>query len=564
MADGRRRGARAAAAPAGRAARGWTRRIVDVVRARRGARRCPALPRGDGWLFVETAGDTEAEARAAAAAARRRRRLPGLAGGHRRRPSAARCGGSARTAPGWPAAPRPARRRWPGWEDAAVPPEQLGALPARLRRAAEPSTAWTACPTGTSATAACTCASTSRSIGAGGRPRYRAFVERRGATLVGALRRLDVGRARRRPGPQRAAAAHVLARSHRAVRPRSRRSSTRATCSTRACSCDPAPLDADLRVAAGSRRCRRGLGFAYAPRRRRPRRRGAPLHRRRQVPGRHHRHRRGDVPVLPGHPRREGLHPRPGPGAAGDAPTARLVAGLGGRRRSPRRSTCACPARAARRDCPTGVDMATYKAEVLYQRYRRRLRPPLALRAGLAAALGPARRRGRPGWPTPCCALRGLAAAGQAVGRGRPAPRPLPTFARADVPQLVRGPARAGRSRRRAGRCCGSTRSPTTSRRRSAGPRCGCSRRPGYAVQVTGRAGVLRPDLDLHRPARRRAPAAAAQPATRWTRRSTPASRSSASSRRARPCCAATPPSCCRTTRARPGSRPRRARWPSC
>jgi Fe-S oxidoreductase len=27
-------------------------------------------------------------------------------------------------------------------------------------------------------------------------------------------------------------------------------------------------------------------------------------------------------------------------------------------------------------DCPAGVDMATYKSEVLYQRYRRRLRPP--------------------------------------------------------------------------------------------------------------------------------------------------------------------------------------------
>jgi len=26
-------------------------------------------------------------------------------------------------------------------------------------------------------------------------------------------------------------------------------------------------------------------------------------------------------------------------------------------------------------DCPTGIDMATYKAEALYQRYRRRLRP---------------------------------------------------------------------------------------------------------------------------------------------------------------------------------------------
>src|SRR6201999_712064 len=27
-------------------------------------------------------------------------------------------------------------------------------------------------------------------------------------------------------------------------------------------------------------------------------------------------------------------------------------------------------------DCPAGVDMATYKAEALHQRYRRRLRPP--------------------------------------------------------------------------------------------------------------------------------------------------------------------------------------------
>ena len=42
--------------------------------------------------------------------------------------------------------------------------------------------------------------------------------------------------------------------------------------------------------------------------------------------------------------------------------------------------------------------MAAYKAEATYQRYRRRLRPALALRAGLAAALGPA---GHPrGWLT--------------------------------------------------------------------------------------------------------------------------------------------------------------------
>ena len=51
-------------------------------------------------------------------------------------------------------------------------------------------------------------------------------------------------------------------------------------------------------------------------------------------------------------------------------------------------------------DCPAGVDMATYKAEVLHQRYRRRLRPRVALRAGLAAPLGPAGPPRRRGWPT--------------------------------------------------------------------------------------------------------------------------------------------------------------------
>src|SRR4029077_12583167 len=45
---------------------GMDARLVEVFRARRGAAAVPALPRGESWLFVETAGDTEAEARAAA------------------------------------------------------------------------------------------------------------------------------------------------------------------------------------------------------------------------------------------------------------------------------------------------------------------------------------------------------------------------------------------------------------------------------------------------------------------------------------------------------------------
>ena len=45
---------------------GMDARLVEVVRARRGADAVPGLPRGESWLFAETAGDTEAEARAVA------------------------------------------------------------------------------------------------------------------------------------------------------------------------------------------------------------------------------------------------------------------------------------------------------------------------------------------------------------------------------------------------------------------------------------------------------------------------------------------------------------------
>jgi FAD/FMN-containing dehydrogenase/Fe-S oxidoreductase len=98
--------------------------LVNVVRTRRGPAAVPDLPRGEGWLFVETAGATEADARDAAdkivydsgcidslivtgAPARALWRI---------REDGAGLGG--RTPSGAPA--------WPGWEDAAVPPEHLG------------------------------------------------------------------------------------------------------------------------------------------------------------------------------------------------------------------------------------------------------------------------------------------------------------------------------------------------------------------------------------------------------------------------------------------------------
>jgi FAD/FMN-containing dehydrogenase/Fe-S oxidoreductase len=107
---------------------GLDSRMVDVFRSRRGAAAVPDLPRGGGWLFVETSGDTPDEARDAA------HKLvadgdclgstiitgPQAAALWRIREDGAGLGG--RTPAGAPA--------WPGWEDSAVPP---AGLPAYLR-----------------------------------------------------------------------------------------------------------------------------------------------------------------------------------------------------------------------------------------------------------------------------------------------------------------------------------------------------------------------------------------------------------------------------------------------
>jgi FAD/FMN-containing dehydrogenase/Fe-S oxidoreductase len=102
---------------------GLDSRLVDVVRVRRGAAAVPDLPRGGGWLFIETAGATLAEAEDAAAklaaavdcldsAVTSGARAAAL---WRIREDGA--GLSGRTPSGAPA--------WPGWEDSAVPPDKL-------------------------------------------------------------------------------------------------------------------------------------------------------------------------------------------------------------------------------------------------------------------------------------------------------------------------------------------------------------------------------------------------------------------------------------------------------
>ncbi len=108
------------------AVEGLDARLVDVVRRHRGPQAVPGLPDGGGWLLIEVGGQSPDEALAAA------RRLAGDAGTASIRiipagvESAAiwriredGAGLAGRTAAGTQA--------WPGWEDAAVPPAQLGA-----------------------------------------------------------------------------------------------------------------------------------------------------------------------------------------------------------------------------------------------------------------------------------------------------------------------------------------------------------------------------------------------------------------------------------------------------
>ena len=104
---------------------GLDARLVEVIRTRGRAKTIPELPRGEGWLFIETAGDNEAQALAAAhtlAADGQALASAVVSGEHARALWRIRedgAGLAGRTPAGEPA--------WPGWEDAAVPPTRLGA-----------------------------------------------------------------------------------------------------------------------------------------------------------------------------------------------------------------------------------------------------------------------------------------------------------------------------------------------------------------------------------------------------------------------------------------------------
>ena len=277
-----------------------------------------------------------------------------------------------------------------------MPPERLGdylrAFDALLDAARVPR----ACPTATSATGACTSGSTStwrpgRGAPATGRSsrRPRGSPPSHGGSLSGEH---GDGRARSEllPADVRRGGARPDRRGQAALRPGQPAQPRGAR----------GPGAARRRRPAGRRAGATGERpfLALHARRRRPRRGGPPLHRRRQVPRRQHRVRRRDVPVVPGDPRREGLHPRPRARAAGRSSPAGSRAG-GTRRRVEDALDLCLACKGCARDCPTGVDMATYKAEWLHRKYAGRRRPLHPLHAGPAARSCVAKVAAR-AWPT--------------------------------------------------------------------------------------------------------------------------------------------------------------------
>ena len=138
---------------------GLDRRIVEVVRRTRGEGAVPPLPRGDGWVFVELVGDEPGELTARAAALLAASGC--LDGEVVDDPTQALALWKIREDGAGLAGVSLADPAYPGWEDAAVPPEKLGPT-CGTSTPCWTATACTACRTATSATVACTSGSTSR------------------------------------------------------------------------------------------------------------------------------------------------------------------------------------------------------------------------------------------------------------------------------------------------------------------------------------------------------------------------------------------------------------------
>src|SRR5580693_8707616 len=302
---------------------GLDSRMVDVVRTRRGPAAVPGLPRGGGWLFAETAGDTLEEARAAAG------KLvadggcldsavitgPAAAALWRIREDGAGLGG--RTPAGAPA--------WPGWEDSAVPPTSL---PAYLRELA--------------ARLAASYGGSASGEHGDGRARGELLPAMYSATAIGLF-----GAVKELFDPANLLNPGVIV--------------------------DPAPLDADLRVPLAPP-LRRNLGFAY------PHDRGdfsSAVHRCTGVGKCRADNTDSGGVMCPSYlaTRDEKDSTRGRARVLQELANGSLVSSGWQSPEVAEALDLCLSCKGCSTDCPAGVDMATYKAEALYQRYRGRRRP---------------------------------------------------------------------------------------------------------------------------------------------------------------------------------------------
>ncbi len=344
-------------------------RIVQVVRDRRGDSAVPQLPRGSGWLMVELAGDDEGELRSRAAAVVRSAGAVDsmvvtsagqMAELWRIREDGA--GLSTRTLDGAPA--------WPGWEDAAVPPERLGDYWREFETLLT-DTGLAGIPYGHFGDGCVHIRIDFPLEKAGGTQEFREFLFAAARLVAGHGGSMSGehgdGRARGEllPIMYSSSAIELFSRVKRLFDPDD--------VLNPGIIVQPRPVEADVRLAR-VRPVRHGLGFSY-------------------------RHDRGDLSMA--------VHRCVGVGKCRADTTASggvmcpsylatrdekdstrgrarvlqdVVSGAlgpnGWRSDAVHDALDLCLAcKGCSSDCPTGVDMASYKAEALYQKYRRRLRP---------------------------------------------------------------------------------------------------------------------------------------------------------------------------------------------
>jgi len=339
---------------------GMDSRLIDVLRRR--GRSLPSLPAGAGWLFAELAGAETAEAVARAERLARESGCldavvltgPAAAQLWRAREDGAGLGG--RTPADHPA--------WPGWEDAAVPParlaEYLAEFTALLHRFGFDGLLYGHFGDG--------CVHVRIDFPLQHRPdRFRAFVTEAADMVAGFGGSMSGehgdGRARGAllPAMYGAEVMDLFAAVKRVFDPDRLLNPGILT--------DPAPVDADLRLplvsATGSVLALRHDGGDLA----------TAVHRCVGI-GRCRATDPAGTVMCPSYlaTRDEKDSTRGRARVLQEAVNGRLVAGLASREVVESLDLClSCKGCAS--DCPAGIDMAAYKAEALYQRYRRRPRP---------------------------------------------------------------------------------------------------------------------------------------------------------------------------------------------